>query len=509
MTRHINLLCLSVVVISLTLIDEVRADNNSEAPPIYEVNRLGMDIPAPMIDGVVSGEEWSTASVAAGDWVDLLTAKPDSHNLRFRMLWDSEHLYVLGETDFTGFGSPLDDFDDPSFAGQAYAPSMFFDPNKDGEDISDTRAADALDGYQISWNIQEGFSSRMPTRNDADRALRSPFVDGVVANDYVSGFFLQSHVNSTTGNAGGWNKSNEGPNQNYRDDTHPGLVFAQNADNDNLNGTGAGGGVWEWAIDWSEFNATDPSRLLTESDGDLILEEIPNPFDPSNNMPNPNYLGEPGDPDPRYADTASKLFLENGLFAVEPPNEGDAWAFELGANTPDRRNATPSWSEPMGGDETRVSFAAWGNSAHGQIIFKGAPAPVGMLDCNGDGVVTGDDLTCVTPETIDDMIDALMILLGDLDADGKVAFSDFLIMSTNFTKTDVGYTGGDIDFDGKVAFGDFLVLSTNFGKSSAAPEVAGVPEPNSLLLLLMGSLLVRRRRKRTSAVIMSPCRDHT
>ena len=57
-------------------------------------------------------------------------------------------------------------------------------------------------------------------------------------------------------------------------------------------------------------------------------------------------------------------------------------------------------------------------------------------------------------------------LQGDIDGDGSVGFSDFLVLSANFGQTvDVG-TGGDIDGDGNVAFSDFLVLSANFGQTA-------------------------------------------
>ena len=39
--------------------------------------------------------EWDSAKPAAGDWVDLLSHAPDGSNLRFRMLWDDDNLYVF------------------------------------------------------------------------------------------------------------------------------------------------------------------------------------------------------------------------------------------------------------------------------------------------------------------------------------------------------------------------------------------------------------------------------
>lgn len=86
-------------------------------------------------------------------------------------------------------------------------------------------------------------------------------------------------------------------------------------------------------------------------------------------------------------------------------------------------------------------------------------------------------------------------ILGDLDGDGSVGFSDFLTLSANFGQTgELAYSAGDIDCSGDVAFADFLTLSSNFGQS--AGEIASVPEPSSLVMLLVGFAAVSFRRRR-------------
>ena len=59
-------------------------------------------------------------------------------------------------------------------------------------------------------------------------------------------------------------------------------------------------------------------------------------------------------------------------------------------------------------------------------------------------------------------------ITGDVDGNGEVNFTDFLILSDNFGSTDAERTDGDLDGDGQVAFADFLILSDSF--SAAEPQ---------------------------------------
>ncbi len=52
---------------------------------------------------------------------------------------------------------------------------------------------------------------------------------------------------------------------------------------------------------------------------------------------------------------------------------------------------------------------------------------------------------------------------ADFDGNGRVDFADFLILSANFSKENVGFAGGDANEDGVVDFSDFLLLSAAFG----------------------------------------------
>lgn len=60
-------------------------------------------------------------------------------------------------------------------------------------------------------------------------------------------------------------------------------------------------------------------------------------------------------------------------------------------------------------------------------------------------------------------LDGANALPGDIDGNGVVEFSDFLLLAASFGQSDVP---ADIDQDGAVTLGDFFLLKNNFGKSA-------------------------------------------
>lgn len=108
-------------------------------------------------------------------------------------------------------------------------------------------------------------------------------------------------------------------------------------------------------------------------------------------------------------------------------------------------------------------------------------------DCNGDGMLSADDLNCACAD-LDPVLDSLGLLRGDLDGNSEVGFADFLTLSANFGNKGEGvrYVDGDLDCNGQVEFGDFLTLSGNFGKSAA--ETVSVPEPRLAYMFWLGTL---------------------
>ena len=80
---------------------------------------------------------------------------------------------------------------------------------------------------------------------------------------------------------------------------------------------------------------------------------------------------------------------------------------------------------------------------------------------------------------------------GDANDDGKVDFSDLLILAQHFNQGGT-YSTGDFNLDGTVDFTDLLTLAQHFGQ---AAQLSPVPEPTALVGLAAALGRVRRRTR--------------
>ena len=120
------------------------------------------------------------------------------------------------------------------------------------------------------------------------------------------------------------------------------------------------------------------------------------------------------------------------------------------------------------------------------------------FDCTGDGLLMASDLACVNDITQrDNVLRAIGSIQGDLDGNGRVEFSDFLILSRNFGTDETSYAAGNIDLVDGVGFTDFLALSRNFGPVNGA-RLANIPEPGgrySVAFMVILFLICHRRHR--------------
>ncbi|MDP9175567.1 MAG: PEP-CTERM sorting domain-containing protein [Planctomycetota bacterium] len=118
---------------------------------------------------------------------------------------------------------------------------------------------------------------------------------------------------------------------------------------------------------------------------------------------------------------------------------------------------------------------------------------------------------------------------ADANLDGKVDFSDFVILSNHFGGTFTSWDQGNFNYDPTVDFSDFVILSNNFGQgvtgngTGASPKelaqynalaatfgisksqiaawdaaIASLPEPGSAGLIAIGAVSLLRRRRCSS-----------
>ncbi|MFT3784574.1 MAG: PEP-CTERM sorting domain-containing protein [Tepidisphaeraceae bacterium] len=128
------------------------------------------------------------------------------------------------------------------------------------------------------------------------------------------------------------------------------------------------------------------------------------------------------------------------------------------------------------------------------------PPAFAIYDLNGNTVVNK------TPQAVNSDADVWVHALkhteyGDIDLDGKVNFSDLLVLASNYNAPTGGWAQGDMDGVEGVAFGDLLLLAAHYGFTSTGTFAADwalaqsmVPEPTLAAGLGTAGLLLRRRR---------------
>lgn len=185
--------------------------------------------------------------------------------------------------------------------------------------------------------------------------------------------------------------------------------------------------------------------------------------------------------------TDSMEFQDDEEWWMEASAIGDQITLRAWPDGEDRPDEpTLSWTDDsFAGGFIAMNGIVWRNNVDGPTTLD----------------VTFDDIsiTGVTPLLFCAPANALA---GDLNGDGTVAFTDFLMLANNFGEQVATYREGDVNCDGEVAFTDFLQLANNFGKTLEQSAAAAVPEPAGLLLgslALLVTLFGRRRRSYASA----------
>jgi len=226
----------------------------ASAQQTYEVQTATVP---PTIDGVRTPGEWGSASAAASGFELLRTNPPDPdlHGISFQALWDANALYLIIESEYTGWSTSTGfsgtiGSDCVLSCGTQFSFDLWdinFDPNRDGEPNNDIGTGDnALDVYQFAFNTYLGDSS---------------IVAGVVTH---SGVFMEAKVNQTFGNAGAY-----APDKGATDWT----MISKTTATPNAAGKGA---VIELVLPWSTFGADGG---ISGAEQGLLHDFAPSPGD--------------------------------------------------------------------------------------------------------------------------------------------------------------------------------------------------------------------------------------
>ncbi|MGL4514541.1 MAG: dockerin type I domain-containing protein [Lacipirellulaceae bacterium] len=86
-----------------------------------------------------------------------------------------------------------------------------------------------------------------------------------------------------------------------------------------------------------------------------------------------------------------------------------------------------------------------------------------------------------------------LIVPGDVNGDGEVLLSDYLVIRNNFRQPVTSRSSGDLNSDGVVSFFDFLEWRSNATPAALAQYAALIPEPTAGLICLLGCLGLNRR----------------
>jgi len=106
----------------------------------------------------------------------------------------------------------------------------------------------------------------------------------------------------------------------------------------------------------------------------------------------------------------------------------------------------------------------------GQGLGDAASMRVALADIDNDG-----DVDVFIGNIGQDNQIWLNRVAGDVDGDGEVQFSDFVILANNFGNTDATREDGDLNGDRVVDFDDFVILAVNFGQSRPFPAAPTLP----------------------------------
>ena len=145
-----------------------------------------------------------------------------------------------------------------------------------------------------------------------------------------------------------------------------------------------------------------------------------------------------------------------------------------------------TFQSPSAASDVLMTIAA--RNRWGSVYDQGSNADIALVRVYGDTLSEEEVLQNFNAGLV---VEALAIIPGDANSDGKVDAADAATLASNWLSTEATWVMGDFNDDGNVNDLDATILAANW----QAPAAASVPEPSALVLLLVLPLVLSLRRR--------------
>ena len=242
------------------------------------------------------------------------------------------------------------------------------------------------------------------------------------------------------------------------------------------------GGVFN---DWANLRLNFPDNLVTLNNSSGFLAAGANSPSPDDELP-PAQMILQQNPSADIIPPAVNLLSPANAIVV---STGQTLTVRWTASDNQAVSSTIAQFDPNG-DGTDETLAGQLQGGVDQVSFGPISGPGGNRTLT---VTAYDSSGNATVVTIDLTVAASAAIPGDANGDGKVDFSDLLILAQHYGDTNAILADGDFNGDGTVNFADLLILAQNYGRVAGQNRFPAASGSDLLLHTKRNAILKSRR----------------